>query len=165
MRHVVRGWRQGQRAPRRPSAPRGVTLIELVLVMTLLGVISALAAPRWLSGAGGGLQEKAAFDELRALLRSSRHAATTREREVCVLVTAARVHAVFTNAAGCDPAQAVAAAGSQDPLQVLAPPGLAFSGTAVLRFSPRGALLPQADGRINLGPRQWLVNGATGTVS
>jgi prepilin-type N-terminal cleavage/methylation domain-containing protein len=144
---------------------RGFTLVELVLVMTLLGVISVLAAPRLLSGAGGGLQERAAFDEVRALLRSSRQVAITREREVCVLVSAAQVRAVFTSAGGCDPALAVTGAGGQGALRVPAPQGMAFGGTPVLRFTPRGALTPLADGRINLGLRQWLVNAATGTVS
>ncbi len=144
---------------------RGFTLVELVMVMTLLGVISALAVPRLLGGAGGGLQEKAAFDEVRALLRTSRQVAATREREVCVLVSAAQVRAVYAGAAGCDPTQAVAGPGGQGPLQVAAPQGMAFGGNAVLRFTPRGALTPLADGRVNLGTRQWLVNAATGTVS
>ncbi len=144
---------------------RGFTLVELVLVMTLLSLISALAVPRLLSGAGGGLQERAAFDEVRALLRTSRQVATTREREVCVLVSANQVSAVYTSAAGCDPAQTVAGAGGQGALRVLAPQGMAFSGSAVLRFSARGALTPLADGRITLGPRQWLIHAATGTVS
>jgi prepilin-type N-terminal cleavage/methylation domain-containing protein len=165
-RRAQAGWAGcGPRLARARAPARGFTLVELVLVMTLLGVISALAVPRLLSGAGGGLQERAAFDEVRALLRSSRQVATTREREVCVLVSAAQVSAVYTSAAGCDPTQTVLGAGGQGALRVLAPQGMAFTGSAIVRFTARGALTPLVDGRINLGPRQWLINAATGTVS
>ncbi|MCW5632056.1 MAG: prepilin-type N-terminal cleavage/methylation domain-containing protein [Rubrivivax sp.] len=142
---------------------RGFTIVEITIAIVLLGLLGSLAAPRVLDRSA--LAERAAADEVRALLRTSRQVAVAQERDVCVLVSALVVSAVYTGAAGCDATRPVAGAGGQGPLRVAAPTGLAFSGDAMLRFDARGRLLPSATRRVTLGTRTWVVEPATGAVS
>lgn len=142
---------------------RGFTLVELAIVMLLVGILGAVAAPRLLDNSG--LAERAAADELRGLLRTSRQIAAVHERDVCVLVTAADARAVYTSGTGCDPALPVQGPAGQGALRVAAPNGMVFGGDASIRFTPRGALSPQVNRRVTLRARQWLVHADTGSVS
>ena len=141
---------------------RGFTLVELTMVMVLIGVLATVAAPRLLER--NALDEHAAAQSLRGLLRASRAVAVAQERDVCVLVAAATVRAVYAGPLGCDPARPLAGAGGQPELRIAAPTGLAFGGDAVLRFGTRGQLVPAADRRVTLGTRQWIVERRTGGV-
>ncbi|MBL8342578.1 MAG: prepilin-type N-terminal cleavage/methylation domain-containing protein [Rubrivivax sp.] len=144
------------------AARRGFTLVELLITISLLGILATVAMPRLLDRSA--LDERAAADELRAVLRTSRAVALAQERDVCVLVTPATVRAVYAGPAGCDPARPLTAAGAQAPLAVAAPNGLAFGGDAQLRFTARGQLVPAVDGRVALAARIWRVDRLTGSV-
>lgn len=148
---------------KRLALRRGFTLVELLIAISLVGILATVAVPRLLERSA--LDERAAADELRALLRASRSLALAQERDVCVLVAAARVRAVYVGPGGCDPARPVGSAGSSDPLAVAAPAGLAFGGDAQLRFTLRGQLTPFVDGRVTLGNRLWRVDRLTGSVT
>lgn len=141
---------------------RGFTLVELTMVMVLVGVLATIAAPRLLER--NALDEHAAAETLRGLLRSSRAVAIAQEREVCVLVAAATVRAVYAGPLGCDATRPLAGAGGQAEMRIAAPAGLAFGGDAIVRFGARGQLVPAADRRVTLGTRQWLVERRTGVV-
>lgn len=73
---------------RRPSwgAQRAFTIIELVSVMILIGVMAAVALPRF---ADNGLFASAGFSsELKAALKHARKSAVAMRRNVCVSVAA-----------------------------------------------------------------------------
>ena len=142
---------------------RGFTLVEITIVIALIGIVAAVAAPRLLDRSA--LDEHAAAEALRGLLRSSRAIAIAQERDICVQVSAADVRAVYVGAAGCDPARPVQGAGGQGPLRLAAPAGLVFGGDTQLRFTPRGQLTPPIDGRVTLGGRMWRVERLTGNVT
>lgn len=142
---------------------RGFTIVEITIVMVLIGVLSALAAPRLLDRRG--IEERAAADELRALLRSARGIARAQEREICVLVAPADVRVLHVSGGACDAARPVLGAGGQGALRIAAPAGLAFTGDPLIRFTARGQLTPSLDRRAGIGTRLWRVERSTGTVS
>lgn len=133
------------------------------MVMALIATLSALAVPRLLDR--GALAERGVADELRALLRSARQLAITQERDICVLVAAAGVRAVYVNANVCDPARPVPGPAGGGPLAIAAPPGVAFGGDALVRFGPRGQLVPTVDRIVTLGTRQIRIERSTGAAS
>lgn len=141
---------------------RGFTVVELVVVISLMGVLSALAMPRLLDR--GGLAERGAADELRAVLRSARQLAIVQGREVCLVVGAARASAVYVSGGACDTARPVPAPAGAGALAVDAPAGLAFGGDAQVRFSARGHLVPMVDRRVTLGTRQVRIERSTGAA-
>lgn len=61
---------------------RGFSLIELVLVIVLLGIVSAVAIPRWRGGSG--FEERGLRDQIVAALRYAQKSAIAARRTVCV---------------------------------------------------------------------------------
>lgn len=118
---------------RRPSpvAQRAFTIIELVSVMILIGVMAAVALPRF---ADNGLFTSAGFtSELTAALKHARKSAVAMRRNVCVSVAANAL--TFTR--GIAPAAACTAAALPLPgqsINILAAPvgvGVAVSPATV----------------------------------
>lgn len=137
--------------------------MELMLVMVVASILGALAVAR-LSDRQA-LEQRAAAEELRALLRSARATALAQERDVCVVVAPGLVRAVYAGAAGCDLARPLGAPAGNGEMRIAAPTGLAFGGDPVVRFSARGSLVPAADRQILLGTQGWRIERSTGSVS
>lgn len=138
----------------------GFTMIELVVVMILMGLLAALAVPRLSDRTA--LQERGVQDQLRALLRSARQVAVTQEREVCVLLAATNVRAVYVTGGNCAPASPVAGHGGEAVLALQLPPQLALGGANQVRFNARGQPVPAADRVITVGTLNLTVSRETG---
>lgn len=154
---------QARRAAGSPgwgATARGFTMVELVAVMTLMGLLAAVAVPRMTQRTV--LQERGVQDQLRSLLRSSRQLAVTQGRDVCVLLTPGRAHAVYTVAGACSVTANVAGLGGEATLAVDLPPGLALGGASLVRFNARGQLVPAADQVIGVGSLSLRVSRETG---
>lgn len=66
---------------------RGFTLPELIIVMVVMGIVAAAAAPslvQWNS-----IDELGFRDDLRAMLRHAQRLAVAQNRDVCVLLSPA----------------------------------------------------------------------------
>ena len=135
---------------------RGFTLVELVLVMTIAGVLAAVAVPRMVDRSA--FQTHGAAAEVRTALRYAQKLALAKNLDVCVTTTAIptpRLTLAFslTPSGVCDQ-PVVRPDGGQNPdgsldYVVISPANITFtSSPAVFRFdgqgrpSPNGAVIP-----------------------
>jgi MSHA pilin protein MshC len=149
------------------SRPSGFTLIELITCMVILGILAAIAGPRFVNN--GTAHARGFADDLANSLRYAQRIAIASNCEVRVRVTAAGYRGL----------QRAPAAGTCDPVGVWNQPVLRIDGTPLAAVAPAGVnlnpnrtILFGTDGRpasgatnINVGTRIVTVDGTTGRVS
>lgn len=145
---------------------RGFTLLELVLVIAVLGVFTALAVPSLIDN--NALQERSAQAQLRGMLIFARQLALAQQREVCAQVSPTRVRLVYVAASNCSagtpvnaPAGNCATPVAACPYEVLAPSRSRFSGPD-LRFNTRGQPVPNQTQFISVGSLSLSIQAETG---
>lgn len=117
---------------------RGFSMVELITVIVILGIISAVVAPRFLDFAA--FDSRGFSDEVRATLRLAQKLAIAQHRNVCVNVTTAapaNLTISVSKAANCDtPLPSLSGSGNY---QVSARGGAALiSSAALITFNPLG---------------------------
>lgn len=80
--------------PLRNLPERGFSLIELIIVIVLLGIVAAVAIPRWRGGSG--FEERAVRDQIVAALRYAQKSAVAARRTVCVTFSSSPSRVDFT---------------------------------------------------------------------
>ncbi len=145
----------------RPAAS-GFTMIELIIVMLVAAVLSSVALPRMTDQRA--LQERGALDQLRAMLIHTRRLAITQGRDVCVVATPAAAQAVYVAGGACSLANPVADPGDGAPYAINMPPRVALAGTPLVRFNPRGQLVPAVNAVLNVGTLAITVQRETGVA-
>ncbi|HEX7061739.1 MAG TPA: GspH/FimT family protein [Woeseiaceae bacterium] len=155
------------RDARRHFPMRGFTLVELVVVIVILGVLGAIAGPRFFDRRV--FAERGWYDELALALAHARKAAVASGCPVRIAITPAGYDARQQAALGgrCDPngafsvpvrlADGTALAGS-------APAGVVTSPAVTIVFDALGRTGLASDQTISVGGRSLTVDAASGYV-
>jgi prepilin-type N-terminal cleavage/methylation domain-containing protein len=143
-------------------AQRGFTTVELVIVLVLMAVLSAIALPRMTDRSA--LQERGARDQLRGLLHQARQTAVAQGRDMCVLFTATQARLVHVAGNACNNANPVLGRDGQGALALQMPPNVALAAPASLRFTARGQITAASDVAISVGSMGLVVRRDTAWV-
>lgn len=144
----------------RPRLERGFTLLELVVVMTVIAVLSVLALPS--AEEASGRAQRQARDELLVLLEHARDSAHAQRREVCVSLTSTRATAEYAAGGACSGLALESPAGG--PAAVDAPAGVTFTGPGQVLFDSRGRPVGAVDQTVAMGTLSLTVTRGTGRV-
>lgn len=144
------------------SPSRGFTMVELIVVMVVMGILAAVAAPRLVDRSA--LQDRGFRDQLQGVLRDARRIAVTQQRDVCVqLVAGSPQQAAVRYGAACNGVP-VAEPGNTQPYVVPLPSGLVWGGVTQVIFNAQGQPVPNADQNLNVGVGVIRVVRETGYV-
>ena len=140
----------------RAHAIAGFTTVELILVIVIIGILGAIAGPRFFSTST--FDERAYYDELASSVRYAQKVAVASGCRVRVSLTASTYELRQQTALGghCD------AADLSFPLPVLLPPGQAVSGVAPTGITavPPLVIVYDGVGRTNLAGNQVITVGS-----
>jgi len=149
----------------RRSIAIGFTVVELVVVITIAGIIALVAIPRFMGASG--FQSRGFYDSAKSVVRFAQKTAIAWRRDVFVCVTATRVSA--GTAAGCatpiiNPATGAALDTGDAPSGVTLTPA-AFSFDSAGRPNPNAPVTITLTSSIPGDPaRQIVVQRETGYV-
>jgi MSHA pilin protein MshC len=130
---------------------RGYTLAELVAVLTLAGILAAVAVPRMVNQQSFNTRDGAA--EVRIALRYAQRVAMAKNREVCVGIAPTgltlSLNPLTITGAACT--QPVTRLGAGSPYAVALPGGVALAPALGFRFDPQGRPLPNTTVTLTVG--------------
>lgn len=151
------------------NAMRGFTMVELIAVLVIVGVLAAVAAPRFFTRSD--FDARGFSDQTLAILRYAQKAAVAERRTVCVAFSAvgvapATVTLTIGSAFGVACNTPLTGPDGTVPYRITAPGGIAFSSSPAtpLTFSPLGQASPGQTIQVAGAPNTITVVQETGYV-
>ena len=122
---------------------RGFSLVELITIMVIIGVLSAIAAPRFFDR--NTFDSRGFYDQTISTLRYAQKAAIAKHRFVCVAFAANSITLTYDptapsiahTVATC-PGNNLTDPGGQAPYTITAPSGVTLAGAALFSFDALG---------------------------
>lgn len=154
-------------SPRVPGALRGFTLTELVMTISIIGILAVMVAPRFMSSKA--FASRGFYDEAQAVVRYAQKTAIARRQPIMVCVAANEISAISNG--NCAAQVTVPHPLSGAPLRSTAPDGVTLASTAAsFSFDGLGRPTPPATVTFNSTitddpARQIVVAAETGYVS
>lgn len=149
----------------RPAGQHGFTLVELVMVIVLLGILSAYAVPRMV---GPSVFSARGFhDGTLAYLRYAQKVAIAQRRTVCVSFSASSVTLNIASASAsidCSSAGTISGPTGNSPAVLAAGSGVTFSSTPV-DFNFDGLGQPITAAGASQATQTLQVGGVTNTIT
>ena len=141
----------------------GFTLTELIMVIVILGVLSAVAMPIWFSKSD--FDERGYFDELIQAARYAQKYAVASNCNVAFLVTANNFSLSIqptTNHPHCGSAAIPLSLPAKNQTSYTAPSGVSVTGAFSTNFLPSGAA--SVGGQMQIGNHRLQIHPSTGYV-
>lgn len=127
----------------KPNSIKGFTLVELVMVIVIVGIMGAVAAPRFFGTSV--FQSRGYADQVKATLRYAQKTAAAQSHFVCVTFSATSVTLSYdvtapgtAHATASCPGSSMTSPAGQSPYVVTAPGGVTLSGGSSFYFDTMG---------------------------
>ena len=151
----------------RGSTERGFTLVELITVIVILGILAAIAGPKFFNTQP--FSERGYADELGAALLYSRQTAVGSGCDVRLTIDAAGYRARQHPAAGTQCAlggawSTVVSRNDGTQLSGTPPTGVAIASTTQFVFNAQGGLANGAQAPVAVGPYSISVDATSGWI-
>ena len=137
---------------RRRLRQSGFTIVELVVAITLVGVLAAIAVPRFIGTSG--FKSRGFFDEATETVRYAQKTSVAWRRAIFVCVTATTVSASST----ADCATPIVHPATGQPLVSTAPTGVTLAGASFSFIAPTAT---QAGGQPSTGAQVVIAVSST----
>lgn len=144
----------------------GFTMVELVVVVFIVGVLAAVAAPRFFGKQA--YSDRGFYDQTLAIMRYAQKSAIALRRNVCGNIASPTINLTYASAAGSGSAcntNLPSPVGDTSPFTITAPSGVTLSPTTTITFTALGSVSSaSATTTITVSSRTITVETGTGYV-